>query len=217
MAALINASILIAISMYLFKEAYVKFLHPDPIKGSIVIWVALVGFVANIVSAILLQKGSEGDINVKSSYLHLLSDALSSIAVILGGIAIYYLNIYWVDPLITVLIGIYVVKGSFGIVRKVINILMQGVPEELDVGEAIKDIQKIDGIIDVHHVHVWSLDESHINFEAHVNICDMLVSETKKILEEIEHALLHRKINHVTIQFEHECCRNIEGIASQFR
>jgi len=212
LAALLNSIVLIAISIFLFKESYIKFINPEPINGMVVVWVALVSLIANFIGVLLLQKGSKGDMNIKSSYLHLLSDALSSLGVVIGGIIIYYFNIYWIDPLLTVLIGLYVMKESFDIVQKSINILMQGVPEEIDVVAIAQDLQKVAGVENVHHVHVWSLDESNINFEAHVNIEDMLVSDTKEIMEEIEHRLLHFGITHPTIQFEHNCCTGVDII-----
>lgn len=212
LAALINSSVLIVISIYLFKEAYDKFINPQEINGGLVIWVAVIGLIANIAGVILLQKGSKGSMNIKSSYLHLLSDALSSIGVVIGGILIYYFKIYWVDPLLTVLIALYVLKESYEIVKEAIQILMQGIPENLDVEEVVKELEKIDAIENVHHVHIWSLDENNINFEAHVNIKNMLVSETDKILKEIEHELSHYEINHVTIQFEYMGCNGVDMI-----
>ncbi len=212
LAALLNSSVLIAISIFLFKEACFKFINPQPINGSVVIWVALLGLIANFIGVLLLQKGSQGDMNIKSSYLHLLSDALSSLGVVIAGIIIYYFSIYWIDPLLTVLIGIYVMKESFDIIKKSIHILMQGVPEEIDVVAIAQDLQKIAGVENVHHVHIWSLDEGNINFEAHVNIEDMLVSETKYILEQIEHQLLQQGISHTTIQFEHKGCNFVDLI-----
>lgn len=212
LAALLNSIVLIAISIFLFKEAYIKFINPQPINGMVVIWVALLGLIANFIGVLLLQKGSQGDMNIKSSYLHLLSDALSSLGVVIGGIIIYYFNIYWIDPLLTVLIGLYVMKESFEIVKKSINILMQGVPEEIDVVAIAQDLQNITGVENVHHVHVWSLDESNINFEAHVNIEDMLISDTQEMMEQIEHKLLHFGITHTSIQFEYNCCNSVEII-----
>jgi cobalt-zinc-cadmium efflux system protein len=212
LAALINSSVLIVISVYLFKEAFNKFINPQEINGSMVIGIALIGLIANIAGVVLLQKGSKGSMNIKSSYLHLLSDALSSVGVVIGGILIYYFKIYWVDPLLTVLIALYVLKESYEIVKDAIRILMQGIPKNLDVEELVKELEKIDAVENVHHVHIWSLDENNINFEAHVNIKDMLVSETDKILKEIEHQLSHYEINHVTIQFEYRGCDGVDII-----
>lgn len=210
MAALLNSSVLIGISVFLFKEAYVKFVNPQTINGSMIIWVALISLVANALGVILLEKGSHGDMNIKSTYIHLLSDVLSSVGVVIGGVLILFFKIYWVDPLLTVLISIYILKESLSILKEAINILMQGTPENVDINKVAEDLKKIDGVEDVHHIHVWSLDENNINFEAHVNVRDMLVSETKKITENFEHILNeHHGINHITLQFEYKCCGDV--------
>ncbi|NLX94059.1 MAG: cation transporter [Clostridiales bacterium] len=206
LAALLNSSVLIVIAAFLFKEAYERFLNPQVINGSLVIWVALAGLLANIIGVVLLHKNAKGDMNLRASYLHLVSDSLSSVGVVIGGILIYFFKIYWVDPLLTVLIALYVITESYKIVKKAVHILMQGVPENIDTSEIIKELEKIKAINDVHHVHVWSLDEKNLNFEAHITINDMLLSEANKISEDIEHALTQYGINHVTIQFECECC-----------
>ena len=210
LAAFINSAILIIISIFLFKEAYIKFINPQPINGGVVIWVALVGLIANMIGVMLLQKGSKGDMNIRSSYLHLLSDALSSVVVVIGGIVIYYFNLYWIDPILTIAIGLYVLKESFEIIKQAFNILMQGVPENIDIKRITDDLSKIEDIENIHHVHIWSLDEHNISFEAHINIKDMMVSETRSVLEKIEHVLKdHHQINHMTIQFEYKCCEDV--------
>jgi cobalt-zinc-cadmium efflux system protein len=206
LAALLNSSVLMVISFYLFKEAYDRFINPQTINGGLVIWVALVGLFANIVGVMLLHKNAKGDINLRASYLHLLSDSLSSVGVVIGGILIYFFEIYWVDPLLTVLIALYVLTQSYQIVKKAVHILMQGTPDNIDTDEIIHKLEKIPGINDVHHVHVWSLDENNNNFEAHITMDDMMLSETTSINKEVEHTLEHYSINHVTIQFECECC-----------
>ncbi|MEZ0536721.1 cation diffusion facilitator family transporter [Caldicellulosiruptoraceae bacterium PP1] len=210
-AALFNSTVLIIISFFLFKEAYFKFITPGKIKGVIVIWVALIGLFANTLGAYLLHKGSKEDINMKSAYLHLFSDALSSVGVVLGGILIYYYNSYWIDPLLTIIIGLYVLKESFEILKQAINILMQGTPENINIKDIVEKLQEIENIKNIHHVHVWGLNENTILFEAHVNLkSDILISETSKIYEEIEHELKeHFGISHITIQFEFNCCENI--------
>jgi len=206
LAALLNSSVLIVISIFLFKEAYERFINPQVINGGLVIWVALIGLAANFAGTLLLRKHAKGDMNLKSSYLHLLSDTLSSVGVVIGGILIYFFKIYWVDPLLTVLIALYVLVESYQIVKKAVQILMQGVPKNLNIELIIEELKALDNVLDVHHVHVWSLDENNINFEAHVSINDMPVSETNRIDTKIEHILEHYAINHVTVQFECECC-----------
>ncbi|WP_291642056.1 cation diffusion facilitator family transporter [Clostridium sp.] len=208
LAALINSTALIAISIFLFKEAYFKFLTPKEINGAIVVWVALIGLLANTLGAYLLYSGSKGDMNMKSAYLHLLSDALSSIGVVIGGIVIYYFDIFWIDPLLTVLIGLYVLKESIEILKQAINILMQGTPENIDINEIVEELKEIEAIENVHHIHVWSLNDNTIFFEAHVNLKnDILISETSEIYEKIDHELKeHFGISHITVQLEFNRC-----------
>lgn len=207
LAAFINSAVLIAISLFLFREAYLKFVHPQKINGSLVIWVALVGFIANVLSVFLLKKGSRKSINLKSAYIHLLGDTFLSVAVILGGIAIFYFKTYWVDPFLTVLISLYVLKESFEILMQATNILMQGAPEHISLNEVVEDITKIDGINKIHHVHVWSLDDHNIHFEAHIDVNDMLVSEAESLCEKIEHELSEKyHITHTTLQCEVKGC-----------
>ena len=217
LAAVINASVLIIISIFLFKEAYTKFMNPIPINGFIVICVALIGLAANTLGAYLLHGGSEENMNVKAVYLHLFSDALSSFGVVIGGILIFSYKIYWVDSIITVLIGVYVLIESLEILKDAVNILMQGVPKNIEIEKIVQVIKSIDGVMDVHHVHVWGLDEKNINFEAHVNVKDMLVSETKEINEKIQEELHeHFEITHVTIQFECNGCSGVGTIKKNF-
>lgn len=217
LAAFINSSVLMGISVFLFKEAYDKFFNPEPINGKMVIIIAVVGLMANTLGAYLLHKGSEEDMNIKASYLHLLSDAFSSVAVIIGGAMIYYFNIYWIDPLLTVSISLYVLIESFKIMKDAVNILMQGTPENIDINKVVNVIKEFKEVQDVHHVHLWALDEKNINFEAHINIDNMLVSETKELYNKIEEELHeHFEINHVTLQFENNSCKDV-GIIKKSR
>lgn len=209
MAALLNSSVLIGISVFLFKEAYDKFINPQEINGMLVIWVAIISLVANALSVLLLKKGAHGDLNMKSTYIHLLSDVLSSLGVIVGGILILFFRIYWVDPLLTVLISVYILKESLSILLKALNILMQGTPESIDIIEIAEELCAIDCVENVHHVHVWCMNEDNIHFEAHVNVKDMPVSQTKELSERIEHILSRHGIGHVTLQFEHDSCENV--------
>ena len=206
LAALINSSVLAVISVFLFREAYGRFQHPAEVKGGLVFWVALIGLAANALGAWLLHGHSRGDINLKATYLHLISDTLSSVGVVIGGILIYFFKVYWVDPLLTVLIALYVLAQSYKIIRQAFSILMQSVPASLDPEDLAAELCGIEEIENVHHVHIWSLDEDNIMFEAHVNVCDMLVSQTAGTLEKIERLLESYGIRHVTIQFENGCC-----------
>ena len=208
LAAVINASVLLFISVYLVYESIERFIEPQPIDGLVMTLVASVGLAANVAGTLLLRKGAKDNVNIRSAYIHLFSDAVSSVAVIAGGAAIYFFGIYWLDPVLTLLISAYVIKECYGILSEVTHILMESTPANISVS-GIKDrIETIDGVADIHHVHVWSVDEHDIHFEAHVNTeKDIKVSESDILRQRIEQ-ILHDSfgINHSAIQFEFHCC-----------
>ena len=213
LAAVINSSVLIVISIYLFWEAYERLMDPQPIKGGLMMIVAAIGLIANVIGVLLLERDSHESINIKSAYLHLFSDAVSSLGVLIGGFAIYKFNIYWIDPVLTVLIGLYIIKESIEIMGQAIHVLMEGAPSDISIKDITAKVEKITGVVDIHHIHIWNVGENDIHFQAHINVDDIKVSETKPFVNEIEHLLLKKfKINHVTIQFENECCKNVGPI-----
>ena len=209
-AAVINATLLIIMSLFLFREAYFKFIQPEKINALLVIVIAAIGIVLNAVAVYLLHKSSGDDLNMRAVYLHFLSDALSSVGVMVGGVVIYYFDAYWIDPLLTVLIGIYILKESYEILKESANILMQGTPKTVDIDEIAEELEKLDAIKDIHHVHIWALDEHTLFFEAHVNLQnDILVSELSDVYEKLEQVLKGRfGVTHLTIQFEYNCCED---------
>ena len=209
LAAAINAGILITICIYLFKEAYERFVSPQHIEGGMMITVAGIGLVANVVGTLLLKKGSKGNINIRAAYLHLLGDAISSVVVIIGGICIQLFGMYWVDPLLTVLISVYILKKSFEIVKESINVLMMGAPQSISIQNIQKALEDIAGIKNIHHVHIWRLGEHDIHFEAHIDVDDILVSQTTSLCSTIEKQLkFNHGITHVTLQFETDKCES---------
>jgi cobalt-zinc-cadmium efflux system protein len=209
-AAVINATLLIIMSLFLFREAYFKFIQPEKINALLVIVIAAIGIVLNAVAVYLLHKSSGDDLNMRAVYLHFLSDALSSVGVMVGGIVIYYFDAYWIDPSLTVAIGLYILKESYEILKESTNILMQGTPKTVDIDEIAEELEKLDAIKNIHHVHIWALDEHTLFFEAHVNLQnDILVSELSAIYEKLEQVLKgHFGVTHLTIQFEYNCCED---------
>lgn len=208
LAALFNAAVLMAISILLFKESAIRLLHPQAINSSMMIGVGAVGLLANTLAVFLLRRDAGQSLNVRSAYLHLFSDALSSVAVVAGGIAIYFWHITWIDPLLTILIGLYVLKESYEIVSDTLQILMEGTPRGMRLEELYMSIKSLPGIRDLHHVHVWQLGERQINFEGHIDLeKDIPISESEKLRREVE-AVLQDKfgIQHVMIQMEYEGC-----------
>jgi cobalt-zinc-cadmium efflux system protein len=208
LAALLNAVILIVITVFLFIEAYHRILSPEPVKGMIMFVVAVVGLIANLAAVVLLKDDSDHNLNVRAAYLHLLGDTISSVAVIIGAVLIYFFHIYWIDPLVTFLVGIYILKEAFVVLREAVDILMQSTPPSIDIHEVVEAIEKISEINNIHHVHSWKLDDQQIHFECHADLDnDLPLSQADKIRLEIEELLLNKfGISHVTIQFEYNCC-----------
>jgi cobalt-zinc-cadmium efflux system protein len=214
LAALFNAITLIVIIIFIFREAIIRFQHPEPIKGLLMFVVALIGLLANLVAVLLLKVDSKKNINIKAAYLHLLGDTVSSFAVILGSVLIYFFEVYWLDPVLTILIGVYILKETFSVLKQAVDILMQTTPKSLDLSKLQKTIEDIAGIDNIHHVHIWNLNDKQIHFECHADVSnDIHISETDTLLREIESRLKSQfKITHVTIQFEYNCCKEKELI-----
>ena len=205
LAAVINAGALVAISLWLFVEAWDRFHNPAPIAGFIMIGVATVGLVANILGTWLLHRGSRQNMNLRAAYLHLFSDAISSSGVILGGLAITFLGIVWVDPLLTVLIGLYVLKESLQILWRALGVFMLVSPPGVSLAKVREALHTVPGVEGVHHLHLWQVSEHDTHFEGHVTVADQPLSETAKIRSAVEALLDDRfDINHVTLQIEEQ-------------
>ncbi|GAB4554729.1 MAG: cation diffusion facilitator family transporter [Geothermobacteraceae bacterium] len=207
LAAILNAGVLLAISAYLVREAVVKLAHPEAIDGRLMLIVAGFGLAANLVGTWLLHRGAKSNMNIRSAYLHLLSDAVSSVAVMLGAMAIMLFDQHWVDPVLTILIAAWVGWESWKIILQAIDVLMLKVPSDISVRELEKALNEIPGICNPHHIHIWPLDETSIHFEAHIGTECETLRETEPIAEHIEQMLLERfGITHVTLQFEGGIC-----------
>jgi len=204
LAALLNATILIVICIYLFREAWIRWNNPEPIKSMIMLVVAMIGLLANVFAVIILRKDAGKNINVRAAYVHLIGDSLSSVVVIIGGVLIQIYKIYWIDPIITVLIGIYIIKEAFVILKESVNILMQSTPPSLSIKKIQKKVEGLPGINNIHHLHVWNLTDQEVHLEAHVELHDDLrLSEVNKIQVQIERLLIENfDIHHITLQFE---------------
>jgi len=160
-----------------------------------------------LISVIILHDSKEGSLNVRAAYLHLMGDTLSSVAVIIGGIAIWKYEIFWIDPLITVLVGIYIIYHTWGVVKETVDILMQATPSNIDVQAIKKAVEEVNGVDNMHHLHVWRLNEQNIHLETHINLnrnMDMLAM--MNIKTEIEQLLTNDfGITHITLQIGYEC------------
>lgn len=200
--AFLNSIVLGIICTVLMIEAIKRISNPQPINGDLMLIIAIIGLVANLLSAFLLNAGSKSNLNMRATYLHIMSDALSSIAIIIGGILIDLFNWTLVDPIVTILVALYIIWEAIPIVRQTFRILMQGAPT-IDYEAIKRDLLQIDGVFGVHHVHAWSIDENNIIFSAHVNMHDMKISQAQPIYLEITKILKNKyHICHVTIQAE---------------
>ena len=207
LAAILNASTLIVICFFLIREAVERLESPSEVSGGLMLSVASLGLVANLIGTLLLKKGAEGNLNLRAAYLHLLSDAVSSLAVMVGAIFIMAFNVSWVDPVLTILISVYILKETYDIVKQSVDVIMMSTPEEIDIKEMQKGIEELPGVRNIHHLHIWRLSDKDIHFEAHIDVDDIPVSKTIELRSQIE-GMLHDRyaIAHTTLQFECDSC-----------
>jgi len=210
-AAIINSSTLLIISFFLIKEAIERFNNPTPITGQLMLVVATIGLFANVTGTLLLKKGSKDSINIRAAYFHLLSDAVSSFAVILGALFIIFYEIYWLDPILTILISLYILVETYKITKEAVEVLMMAAPGDIDIKEIKNVIENIAGVKNTHHLHLWKLNDNQIHLEAHIEVDDDLISNLMPVKLIIEDLMCEKfGINHTTLQFEISQCKNIE-------
>jgi cobalt-zinc-cadmium efflux system protein len=204
LAALFNAVILVVMSVFLIKEAYERLNDPRPVNSMIMIVVAMIGLLANLFAVVILKKDAHKSINVRAAYVHLIGDALSSVMVLVGGILIQFWEIYWVDPVITVLISVYIIREGFVILKESVNILMQSTPDHLDLEKVRKRVEEDPEINNIHHLHAWMLTDQQVHLEAHIELAnDVKISQVKGTQQKIEKILNNEfQVGHVTLQFE---------------
>lgn len=207
-AAFVNASTLIIVAVILIKEAIERFYSPQEIESDLVIWLALLGIGANGFSVLLLKKDAESSMNMKSAYIHLLTDMMASVAVLIGGLLMKFYEVYWVDALLTLLIALYLIYMGYKLLIASTKVLMLFTPETIEVQKIVTSICEIEPIRNVHHVHIWQLNEEEVHLEAHIDFKeDITLSQFDVILNEIEEKVYHEfDINHVNIQPEFGKC-----------
>jgi cobalt-zinc-cadmium efflux system protein len=210
LAAFINAITLIAVSIYLLIEAGNRFLHPHEVDYRWMFWLGILGFLANGISVFILREHQEENLNIRAAYLHLIGDALTSLAVIAGAVCIWLFKVYWIDPLVTVLISVYIFIHTFKILKESVGILMQFAPAGIDQVEVVELLKQIPEIKGVHHIHLWRLADHQIYLEAHIElVSDYLVSETELVTKTAKQQLINRfNITHLTFQYEFNSCEN---------
>ena len=205
LAAFVNASTLVIVAIILIKEAVERFQNPQSIDSNLVIWLSLIAIFANGFSVLLLKKESSNNINLRSAYLHLLTDMLASVAVLIGGLLMKYYQLFWVDSLLTLLIALYLIYVGYDLLKTSTKMLMLFTPEHINIKDVVRTVNKLPKVNKLHHVHIWNLSDHELHLEAHLDLTeDISTTEFNELLLQIE-ALLHEEfdINHVTIQPEY--------------
>ena len=209
LAALANGITVGLISLYIFYQAYQRFLEPPEVKIEVMLPVAVIGLLANVAGVFLLRGGSAASLNIRAAFWHIVGDTISSVGVIAAAIVISFTGWYVADPIIAIVIGVIVLWGAVGLVRESIHILSDAVPKHIPVDKVIEAIKKIPGVADVHDIHIWTLTSGVHALSAHVLITDQMVSRSTGIIQTAQENLKRQfDITHSTLQLECEKCES---------
>jgi len=207
LAALANSTTLVVIALGIFYEAYQRFVNPPEVQADVLIGVGVLAVVINVVTALLVRRGAEHDLNIRAAFLHLMGDVLSTVGAVIAGVIIHFTAWNWLDPLVSVLIGILILWNAWSIVREAIDILMESTPTDIDTDEMLKDVLAVDDVHGVHDLHVWSITQNMRTLSAHLVTDDVSISEGTLIQTKVNEMLYHKYgVGHATLQLEcNEC------------
>jgi cobalt-zinc-cadmium efflux system protein len=205
-----NALVLFVAVGFIGYEAIMRFMNPEKINGGIMAWVAFIGIGINAFTAWLFVKNKDKDLNVKGAYLHMAIDAVVSFGVVISGIIIYFTNLYWIDSVVSLIIAIVILKGTWNLLKDSLRLEMDGVPKEIDLNKIKAELLKGKGVLDVHHMHVWALSTTDNALTAHLVIDPEYVSSFDDIKHDLRHRLEHLDISHSTFEpeFSDEECKH---------
>lgn len=208
LVALVNSSTLVLIAGGIFFEAYQRFIMPLPVDAQTLIGVGTVAFFINAGTAWLIMHGSEHDLNLRSTFIHLMGDVMSTIGAVFAGVVILYTGFTWLDPLVSVLIGLLILWNAWGILRETIVILLESTPADIDMSEIVRDLMSVKGVGSVHDLHAWSITQNLRVLSAHIVVIDdMAISDGALIQREINELVSqHYNIHHTTLQLECQGC-----------
>jgi cobalt-zinc-cadmium efflux system protein len=212
--AFVNALTLVGIAVFIFYEAWQRFLHPRHIEEWTMLWVALAAVALNGAIMWGLHRDKDRDLNIRAAFVHMLGDAVSSAGIVAGALVIHFTGLTFIDPALSVLIGFLIVWTAWDIIQESLNVLLEGLPRGMELNEVTGAMRQLDGVIDVHDLHIWSLGSSAHALSCHVLIEDMPPSESTAILQRINDVLCKFEIRHTTIQFEHTKCALSEAPCS---
>lgn len=208
LAAFTNTLFLFAVAIFLIVESIKKFYKPEIIDGKLMLIISIIGLIGNLITAVLLFKESKENLNVKATFVHIASDTLSSIMIIIGAIFIYKYNWYILDPIFTMLISAYILFEGYHILKESTNILIQGTPDSMELNKIKEELEKFNYVEDAHHIHVWTTDGQDKYLECHISLKEHENYNLDEYLKELNHILNEKfGITHTTIQFEKNICK----------
>ncbi|MEW6286679.1 MAG: cation diffusion facilitator family transporter [Chloroflexota bacterium] len=207
LVALVNSTTLVLIALGIFYEAWRRFVSPPEVQSSVLIGVGLIAVLVNIVTAMLVHKGSDTDLNLRSAFVHLMGDVLSTIGAVIAGVAIYFTGANWLDPLVSVLIGVLILYNAWGILREALDILLEAKPRDINSAKLVEDMLEIEGVLGVHDLHIWSIAQNLRTMSAHILTHDMSIGEGADIQRRVSEMVSRRyNIAHATLQLECADC-----------
>lgn len=205
-AAFLNAATLMLVSLLIWWEAATRIMHPQPVNDRWMTWVAAAALILNGGIVIALNRGEKNDLNIHAAVVHMLGDAVGAVTIIIGAIAIRFTGLTYIDPLLSIVLGIFIVYTAWDIICESLNILLEGLPRGIELGQVTDALVGVDGVLDIHDLHIWSLGSKTHALSSHVLIDDMPPSASECILKRIQCVLDGFGIHHSTIQFEHVPC-----------
>ena len=211
LVALVNSTTLVLIALGIFYEAYKRIIAPPEVRADVLIGVGAMAVVVNLMTALLVRRGAEHDLNLRSAFLHLMGDVLSAVGAVIAGIAIRFTGLNWLDPLVSVLIGLLILWNAWGILHESLDILMESAPADIDMDKMVADLLTVDGVHGVHDLHVWSITRSLRTLSAHLLTDDTILSEGAKVQAAVNELLREKYgITHATLQLECEGCISVD-------
>jgi len=207
-----NALVLFIAVGFIGYEAVMRFIHPEVIAGGTMAWVAFAGIGINAVTAWLFVKDKDKDLNIKGAYLHMAIDAIVSFGVVISGLIIYFTHLYWIDSVVSLIVAVVILRGTWSLLSDSLRLEMDGVPKEMDVEKIKQELMKAKGVVDVHHIHVWALSTTENALTAHLVIDQSAVSSFDSIKHDLRHRLEHLSISHSTFEpeFADEKCVQVD-------
>ena len=203
--SLFNAILLLISIGAIGYEAILRFKHPEPSPGITIAIVSAIGIVINAVSAFMFFRDKDKDLNVKSAFLHLASDAVVSLGLVIGGIIMYYTHIYWIDPVLSLVVCAVIIVSTWNLLKGSLRLSLDGVPDTIELEKIKTTALKVEGVIDIHHIHVWAISTTQNAMTAHLIVDEKTtMQQMQQIREQVKHKLEHENIHHATLEFDNK-------------